>query len=305
MTSEPAFIAQLRRLATDPGARGLNDDAAVLEVGNTRLVLTHDALVEGVHFLANDPPESVAWKLLATNLSDLAAKGATPLGALMGYTLRGDSAWDAAFVAGLGIALDHFGVPLLGGDTVRGSERHLAMTLIGEAKGAVPSRSGARAGDALFVTGVIGDAGAGLSLAQSGAREPAALLDAYRRPTPQLGAGLALSGHVTAMMDVSDGLLIDAARMAEASSCGVSIDLDAVPLSTAFRGVQGDDRAARIAASTAGDDYQLLFASALPLPTLACQVTRIGHFTREPGLVLRDREGEVAAPSHLGWVHQN
>ncbi|HEX8579816.1 MAG TPA: AIR synthase related protein, partial [Allosphingosinicella sp.] len=118
MSHEARFLAALRRLAPDPAARGLADDAAVLEIGGERIVLTHDLLVEGVHFLPEDPPGDVAAKLLAVNLSDLAAKGARPLGVLMGYSLREDATWDEAFAAGLGEALAAYGVPLLGGDTV-------------------------------------------------------------------------------------------------------------------------------------------------------------------------------------------
>ena len=141
MPGETDFLERLKAIATHPGARGLADDVAVLEFGGETLVLTHDTLVEGVHFLASDPPESVAWKLLAVNLSDLAAKGATPAGALMSYTLTDDAAWDAAFVAGLKAALGQFDCPLLGGDTVAASTRALGMTLIGRPTGPVPSRS--------------------------------------------------------------------------------------------------------------------------------------------------------------------
>lgn len=275
--TEADFLALLRPLATHPAARGLLDDAAVL--GD--LVLTHDMLVEGVHFLSGDPPEDVAWKLLAVNLSDLAAKGATPLGVLLGYPL-GDPDWDAAFVRGFGAALAAFDVALLGGDTVKGP-RVLSLTAIGRAA-VVPSRSGARAGDALWVTGVIGRAGLGLH------GDPAHL-DAYRRPVPRLAEGQALAPIVHAMMDVSDGLLIDAQRMASASNVALEIDLDVVP-------VAGE----RIAAVTAGDDYELLFAAA---PGLVPPVpaTRIGIFANGSGLTLRDTTGSIPLPGRLGWQH--
>ena len=137
MSAEAELIARLRAIATHPGARGLADDAAVLPSPAGDLVLTHDMIVEGVHYLPTDPAGDVAWKLLAVNLSDLAAKGAAPLGVLMGYALAGDAEWDAAFVAGLGRALDHFAVPLLGGDTVAlpaGAPRVLGLTAIGAAR---------------------------------------------------------------------------------------------------------------------------------------------------------------------------
>jgi thiamine-monophosphate kinase len=302
VSAELDFIAALRGFATHPAARGLNDDAAVLEIGGVRLILTHDTLVEGVHYLYSDPPESVAWKLVAVNLSDLAAKGGTPRGAMMSYTLCGDADWDARFADGLGVALAHFDVPLLGGDTVRAPSRVLGLTLIGEATGPVPARSGAHAGDALFVTGVIGDAGLGLEIARR-LQGDAALLTAYRMPQPQLAAGALLAPVVTAMMDVSDGLLIDAGRLATASGLCALIDLDAMPLSPSFRQSAGDTREARLRAATAGDDYQLLFTSALPLPPLPVPVTRIGKMTAGEGLILTDHAGAVPLPKKLGWLH--
>jgi thiamine-monophosphate kinase len=301
--NEAAFIKALRRLADNPAARGLADDAAVLTPQPGALVLTHDMLVEGVHFLGSDPAGDVAWKLLAVNLSDLAAKGATPVGVLMGYGLSGDTAWDAAFVAGLDAALGAFGVPLLGGDTVgqpAGDARVLGLTAIGAGGAVVPSRAGAQAGDALYVTGTIGDAGAGLAIARGGGGA-AALLMAYRRPHPRLAEGRALAPVVHAMMDVSDGLLIDAERMAAASGLAVEINLAAVPLSPALHAL-GDGRAARIAAATAGDDYELLFAlPAGAVPPVAA--TRVGRFAAGAGLALVDGETPVPLPARLGYLH--
>ncbi|HRE36372.1 MAG TPA: thiamine-phosphate kinase, partial [Sphingopyxis terrae] len=150
--SEADFIARLRGIATDPAARGLADDTALL--GD--LVLTHDMIVEGVHFLPDDTPQDIAWKLVAVNLSDLAAKGAAPLGVLLGYSLSGDAAWDAAFVAGIDDVLRRFDVPLLGGDTVRppaGAPRSFGLTAIGRAPATgAPARSGVRPGDQIWVT---------------------------------------------------------------------------------------------------------------------------------------------------------
>lgn len=283
--NEPAFIEALRGLARDPAARGLVDDAAVL--GD--LVFTHDMIVEGVHFLPDDPAEDVAWKLVAVNLSDLAAKGASPVGCLLGYTLGTDD-WNGAFVGGLSEVLDAYDMPLLGGDTVRaGGPRSFGLTAIGRAAHA-PSRAGAKAGDALYVTGTIGRAGIGLRLLQAGATGPE--VAAYRRPRPRLAEGRALAPLVHAMMDVSDGLLIDAKRMAEASGLAVGIDLDAVP-------VAGDV----LEAVTAGDDYELLFAApgdrALPVPA-----TRIGVFSEGRGLGLSANGAPVSLPAKLGWLHE-
>ena len=299
--TESDFLALLRPLATHPAARGLMDDAAVL--GD--LVFTHDMLVEGVHFLPDDPAGDVAWKLLSVNLSDLAAKGAVPVGVLLGYPLSVD-AWDAAFVAGLGDALAAFDVPLLGGDTVRGA-RVLSLSAIGRSEHA-PPRSGALAGDALYVTGVIGLAGLGLALcapANAGALVTGAVLQptgllpsqehsaiqAYRRPTPRLAEGQALAPIVHAMMDVSDGLLIDAQRMAAASHLAVAIDLDTVPHAGEL-----------MAAITAGDDYELLFAAA-PDIALPVPATRIGTFVQGSGLTLHNASGPVALPQRLGYTH--
>lgn len=289
--TEADFIALLRPLATHLAARELRDDAAVLpgfEGGD--LVLTHDMLVEGVHYLPGDPPEDVAWKLVAVNLSDLAAKGAVPLGVLLGFPL-GDDAWDRRFVIGLREVLRAYDMPLLGGDTVRGP-RVLGMTAIGRSA-VTPSRAGARAGDALWVTGVIGLAGLGLAALRHPGATPSVGVKAYRRPIPRLAAGQALAPLVTAMSDVSDGLLIDTKRMADASGLAVAIDLDAVP-------VAGEV----IAAVTAGDDYELLFAAAPdfvpPVPA-----ARIGRFAAGTGLTLTRDGAPCPLPARLGWEHAN
>lgn len=307
----------MRALATDPAARGLLDDAAVLPTTGVDLVLTHDMLVEGVHFLPTDPPEDVAWKLVAVNLSDLAGKGAKPRGVLLGYGL-GDADWDARFVAGLASALAAMDVALLGGDTViaRGPKT-LSLTAVGEASSMeTPSRPGARAdigqaGDDLWVSGTIGDAGPGLVIAQGGLQGPAWLLERYRRPTPRTALGMAIAPHVHAMMDVSDGLLIDVSRLAAASGVAAILDLDALPLSPAFVEVAGTDRQARIAAATAGDDYELLFAAPAEARGAidACArasgtpVARIGRVEPGDGLSLHDGDGPVPLPDRLGYEH--
>lgn len=316
MSAENDFIQQLRGIARHPAARGLLDDAAVIApLPGAEIVLTHDMLVEGVHYLPDDRPEDVAWKLVAVNLSDLAAKGATPLGLLLGYALAADPGWDRAFVAGLAEAVAAFDVPLLGGDTVRmptGAPRALGLTAIGSvAAGAAPARSGARPVDLLWVTGTIGDAGAGLRIATGGTAGPAALLAAYHRPVPRMAAGRAIAPLAHAMADVSDGLLIDAARMASASGCHVTIDLDAVPLSPDLRAFAGEDRAARLAAATAGDDYELLFAAPVeagPALLSLCQplgltVSAIGRFAIGDGLSIVDVGGSVPLPQRLGYEH--
>ena len=280
---ERDFIAALRSLPLHPGAQDLRDDVAVIELGGEALVLTHDAIAEGLHYRAGTDPADIAWKLVAVNLSDLAAKAAAPIGVLIGATLVEGS---ERFVKGLGAVLDTYGVALLGGDTIaRNGPATFGCTAVGRATvRPVPARSGARAGDALYVTGTIGAAMLGFE-AENGA--------AYLRPRPRLAEGLALGGHVHAMMDVSDGLLLDARRMAEASGCTAAITLDAVPFA---EGV-GD----RLAAASWGDDYELLFAApeglALPVPA-----TRIGTMLpagAEPLLL----DGK-SPPEKLGYEHR-
>ena len=283
--NEEDFIALLRPLAAE-AARDLRDDAAVLSLSKDGdLVLTHDVIVEGVHFRSEDSAADVVWKLVAVNLSDLAAKGATPVGVLLGYPLSGE-AWDRAFAEGLAAVLAEFDCPILGGDTVKAAgPRSLSLTAIGRAE-VTPSRSGAKAGDELWVTGTIGLAGLGLRSEGGEAGR-----QAYLRPQPRLAEGRALAPLVTAMMDVSDGLLIDAARMAAASGVAVDIMLDRVP-------VAGD----ALAAVIAGDDYELLFT--LP-PDTACPVaaTRIGAVRDGAGLHLSHDGQPVPLPAHLGYRH--
>ena len=312
MSSESAFIESLRVLATHPAARGLADDAAVLDFAGRTLVLTHDMLVEGVHYLPDDPPADVAWKLLAVNLSDLAAKGARPLGVLLGYSL-GEDDWDSAFVAGLATALGAFGLPLLGGDTVRGAgQRTLALTAIGEADGPVPSRAGGRPGDHLWVSGTIGDAGAGLRGLRGEIAADPVLAERYRNPRPRLEAGQRLAALAGAMMDVSDGLLIDSSRLAAASGVAAEIDLALVPLSAAFLALLGDRREARLEAATAGDDYELLFSATPEIATeilalqdeLGLPLSRIGRLGDGSGLRLADGGEKLPLPPRLGWEHR-
>ncbi|SEJ13007.1 thiamine-phosphate kinase [Sphingobium sp. AP50] len=303
MSAESRFLTLLRLLAHDPAAQGLSDDVAILPVGGARLILTSDTMVEGVHYLPTDPPADIGWKLAAVNLSDLAAKGARPVGCLLNYALSGDDGWDAAFLEGLGEALERHAMPLLGGDTVRmpdGSARSYSLTAIGEATAAVPTRSGAQPGDRLYVTGPVGDAGIGLDLARADPAASGPLVEAYRRPRPRISEGALLAPVAGAMMDLSDGLLIDALRMAQAS--GVAITIDHIPLSRALEKVRGASTAVQIAAARAGDDYELLFA--LP-PGMAVPVRAIpvGHVSEGTGLTLKIDGAILPLPDRLGWEH--
>jgi thiamine-monophosphate kinase len=250
-SAESRFIAMMRALAVDPAARALVDDAAVIAFGGETLIVTHDMMVEGVHWLPGQDEADVAWKLVATNLSDLAAKGAQPVGVLIGYALGPD---DARFAQGLGEALAAFGVPLLGGDTVSapaGSRSH-GLTALGRATHCpVPSRQGAQIGEVLWITGPVGAAMLGFEALRD--RVAGAETRAYRRPVPRLGEGAALAPMVGAMMDLSDGLLIDAWRMAQASGITLAIDSASVPFPAALPAARRGD------AMTWGDDYELLF----------------------------------------------
>ena len=294
----------MRKMATGAGARGLLDDTAVIELGNESLILTHDMMAEGVHWLSNADPADVAWKLVAANLSDLAAKGGRPLGVLLGFML-GEDDWDRKFAAGLHAVLSHYDVPLLGGDTVanRGDRRALGMTAIGAATHRpVPSRSGAQVGDLLYVTGTLGDALAGFELIEAGFEELGPLPNAYNRPEPRLADGQALAPFVHAMMDVSDGLLLDAERMASASKVGISIDLASIPLSRAYVSYRGDALESRMQAASWGDDYQLLFAAA-PDTVIPVSATMVGLATAGAGLTLLDGDKRLPLPPSLGYQH--
>jgi thiamine-monophosphate kinase len=309
--AERDFIAQrLATLATSAAARGLADDAAVWTPPLGRdLVFTHDVLACGVHYVPGDPPSDIAWKLLAVNLSDLAAMGAAPCGVLLGLGLSAaeDDDWRAAFSAGLGRALVHFGVALWGGDTVTGlAAAVLGLTAVGSVEPETAlSRSGAKVGDDLWVSGSIGDAGLGLAIALGHAPHDAALLKRFRRPEPRLALGRALIGTASAAMDVSDGLLIDADRLAQASGVALAIDLGAVPVSDAAA-ARCPTLAERIALTTAGDDYELLFTAPPGVDVAALSgrtpVTRIGAVTAGRGVRLAN-QGVDVTPARLGWEH--
>ena len=311
MTTETKIIARLRRFATDPAARGLLDDVAVL--GD--LVVTHDSIAEGVHFFPFDPPASVGWKLVAVNLSDLAAKGAAPAGALLSLTISGDGEWEAAFLGGVEAACESYGLPLIGGDTIAlplAAPRVLGLTAMGRASARVPDRSGASPGDILWLVGTLGDSAEGLAQLIADARAVGPLVDIYRRPVPLLAPGQALAPHATAMMDVSDGLLLDGLRLAQASGCAIEIDVDALPLSTAFIAERGEHLDARLFAATGGDDYALLAAlpadldpSTLSLPS-GTRVARIGLVRDgEPAIALTSGGRPIALPERLGHEHRS
>ncbi|MDP9422125.1 MAG: thiamine-phosphate kinase [Pseudomonadota bacterium] len=303
------FIERLRALATHPGARGLQDDAAV--IGD--LVFTHDMIAEGVHYLPTDPAASVGWKLVTVNLSDLAAKGAEPVAALMGFTLGRDDEWDERFLSGVAAACETYEIALVGGDTIalpKGAPRVFGLTAIGRGGPAIPSRSDGKPGDKLWLAGTLGDAAAGLDALRADPKAEGPLIEAYRRPVPQLAVGRLLAPHARAMMDLSDGLLIDASRLCRASRCSARIDLDRLPISRAYIAERGADRRARLAAATGGDDYALLAALPADFDPLSLSLPSgtilapIGTLGQGEGLTLFDAAGEVPLPEQLGYEHR-
>nr|WP_255696937.1 thiamine-phosphate kinase [Sandaracinobacteroides sayramensis] len=307
---EDGLLATLRALATHKAARGLTDDCAILDWPlGLQLVATHDMLAEGVHFTPHCPPADIGWKLVAVNLSDLAASGARPVGLLLGAGI-GDGRgleWARELLRGVGQAVERYGVPLLGGDTIRsGPASVLSLTALGSVPpGAALERGGASVGDDLWLSGDIGAAGLGLrvALGESFGDADAALLKRYRRPMPRLALGQALRGLASAAMDVSDGLLIDASRLAAASGLRADLRSADIPLSDMVL-------AAAVPVSelaALGDDYELLFA-AHPgrrhevedaAAAARTPVHRIGRLQAGAGLLL-----DGALPPKLGYQHR-
>ena len=272
-SGEDALIARyFKPLATDPGAFNLVDDAAILKPSGDDIVVKTDAIIEGVHFLSNDPPDTVARKALRVNLSDLASKGATPAGFLLTLALRSaDDAWLAPFARGLGEDATQYGCPLLGGDTV--STPGPVMISIA-AFGRVPAgrmvhRSGAKPGDRVVVTGTIGDAALGLDILRGGrvaaalagdAAARAMLVDRYRVPQPRNALVQAVRDHAHAAMDVSDGLAGDLAKLCAASGVSAVIDVPGIPLSAAAAAALKAGAVGMEALVSGGDDYEILCA---------------------------------------------
>ena len=311
------FIARrLRPLATDPGALDLIDDAALLDpTPDKQLVLAKDAMVAGVHFLEGDPPGQIAKKLLRVNLSDLAAMGAAPLGYLLALARSREIAddWLAEFCAGLAADNAAFGIGLLGGDTVSTpGPLTLSLTAVGEVpKGAALLRSGARAGDDIWVSGTLGDAALGLKVLQGelevAVDARAALIAHYRLPQPRLALGQALRGVAGAAIDISDGLVADLGHILEASGVGAELRADQLPLSAAARHLPG----ARDAALAGGDDYELLFTAsparraeiAALARRLGLPLTCIGQIRAGSDLSILDAAGQEIKVAKRGWQH--
>lgn len=310
--AEFGLISRHFRPLAGPGSLDLLDDAALLEPPPGRhLVFTTDAMVAGVHFLPDDPADTVGAKLLRVNLSDLAAMGATPLAYLMTVSAPRDTAdaWFAAFAAGLARDQAQFGICLLGGDTTATpGPMTLSLTAIGHvAPGAALRRRGALDGDEVWVTGTIGDGALGLLALQG--RVPDAdgwLANRYRLPEPRLG--LALHGIVSACMDVSDGLVQDLGHLCRAAGLGAIIEAGLVPRSPAAFAA-GEEWLPTCL--TGGDDYELLMAvpptrtDALMAAASAqgCRVTRIGRFGNGHGVRVLDGAGVTISLDRPGWSH--
>jgi thiamine-monophosphate kinase len=306
--NEQDLIAKYFAPLAGPGGLGLRDDAAlVAPTPGTELVLTADALVAGVHFFAEDPPAKIAAKALAVNLSDLAAKAADPLGFLLTLALpreTGDD-WLAEFARGLGALAAQGGCPLLGGDTVSTPG---PLTLSITAIGAVPAgqmtrRTTARPGDALYVSGTIGDAALGLALRESelgrkdappwakklDSPQMGELIDRYLSPRPRLALIPALRACASAAMDVSDGLIGDLRALMRESCARARVDLRAIPLSSSARAALKAEPALFERICCGGDDYEILCA--VPLDAAA----RFEALAREAGVAVT-RIGEALAP---------
>ncbi len=325
---EPDEFEQISRLYRpltqgSPEALDLLDDVAVLASRpGYDLVLTTDAMVAGVHFLPGEPLDLVARKLLRANLSDLAAKGAEPHGYLLSVAWPPEVKFEGRrrFAAGLAQDQAAFGVRLLGGDTVSTAGPLTAsVTLLGwTPAGRLVRRDGAGAGDAVVVSGTIGDAGLGLQvltgrLADLTEADGAELVSRHRLPTPRLALRNALLSYATAAADVSDGLLADAGHIGAASGLGVALQLERLPLSfaaAAWLARQPDPAEARRGLSTSGDDYEVVCtvpARHLGAFTAAAvrngaPVTVIGAMVEETGLRV-SFEGRPVPVGQGGWMH--
>ena len=304
-----------------PGAFGLTDDAAVLAVPSGReIVATVDALVAGVHFLPADPAAGVARRLLRVNLSDLAAMGATPRAYLLALALPRwiDALWVEEFARGLGADQAEFDISLLGGDTVAtDGPLTLSLTALGEVPaGRALRRTGAGAGDDIYVSGTIGDGALGLlvrrgrltGLAQ---HHLAALAARYDLALPRTVLGPRLVGLASAAIDISDGLLADLAHLAENSGLAAEVAADRVPLSDGARAALAANSGLWDLILGGGDDYELLFAApparagkiAALAAALGLPLTPIGRLKAGRGVTARDIEGHPLSVPKPGYTH--
>ena len=295
------------------GALDLTDDCAFLRpLPGHEFVLKTDPICAGVHYFADDAPSDIAWKALAANVSDLAAKAARPVGYLLALSFPEvpDAAWMRDFVGGLRTAQDAFGCVLLGGDTDRASgPQRISVTAIGEVRaGRMVRRSGARPGDRLYVSGTLGGSALGLALRLDPTRSDGLSEDAqsealnrYLRPAPRLGLRAALGGYARSAMDISDGLIKDLDRMCRLTGVGAELQFDSLPLAAGVRQVMASDPAFGRSLISAGDDYEVLAAvpeeQAEAFVNLArkggVSVSEIGRVTDTAGVAVRDADSHI------------
>ncbi len=324
-SAEDRLIARyFAPLATTPGAFGLSDDAAIVTPPpGCDLVLTTDGGIAGVHFFPDDPAEKIARKVLRMNLSDLAAKGARPIGFLLSVALPAsiDGPWLAAFVNGLGDDAKHYSCPLLGGDTDHTpGPLSLSITAFGAVPhGAMVRRATAKPGDSVVVTGSIGDAALGVMLRRDPAlgerwrlshAQSTALLDRYLLPQPRTALAGAVLHDAAAAMDVSDGLAGDLAKLCRASGVAAEVDMARVPLSEAVRAAIAAEPVLLETALTGGDDYEILltlspdrlaaFRAAAAATGVA--VTEIGRMTTGEGARFL-RDGKALSFARTSYSH--
>jgi thiamine-monophosphate kinase len=291
---------------------GIGDDGAVLRPAiGLDLVTVVDTLVEGVHYPAELPAADVGYRALAVNLSDLAAMGSRPRWMTLALSLReADPAWLSDYARGLFEAAQEFDVTLVGGDTTRAQQTVMSIQVTGEIEqGRALTRSGARPGDEVFVTGSVGDAAAGLEILQG--RLPAGLfaddlVSRFSRPTARVAAGRQLAGRASAAIDLSDGLYTDLEKLAAASGVGAELDLDCLPVSDALRQSVAGDKALSLALA-GGDDYELCFTAAAGefdelVDVAGVPIHRIGRIARGQGIECI-RDGSPYAYHDRGYRH--
>jgi thiamine-monophosphate kinase len=323
-SGEDSIISRyFKPLATDPGAFGLTDDAAVLKADGFDIVVNTDAIVEGVHFLSDDPADTIARKALRVNLSDLAAKGATPAGFVLTLALRDtDHVWLAEFARGLGEDAAAFGCALLGGDTVSTpGPLMVSITAFGRVPaGKMVHRGGAAAGDHVVVTGTIGDAALGLAVLRGGAVAEAladdaaardALVSRYRVPQPRSALAAAVRDHASASMDVSDGLAGDLSKLLATSGVAATVEVAALPLSEPAARLVRQGAVGLEKLISGGDDYEILctippgglapFVEAARRAGIA--VTTIGSVSAGAGARFVDVQGVELILSRLSYSH--
>jgi len=298
------------------GAADLQDDAATFSLPEGRdCVVTKDMLVAGVHFFQDDNPADIAFKAVAVNVSDLVAKGAHPVGYCLGLGLSGDEddSWLAAFAGGLKAAADAFQIELYGGDTVKcPGQLTLSVTAFGDlAANMIVRRSGAKVGDLIYVTGCIGSAALGLLARQGKIAPHRSFEQSYARPQPKLEVISLIRDFAGASADVSDGLVADAAHIAQASGVGAYIHGNLVPVTAAARAAVRDKPDLLETVLTGGDDYEVVFTvaphSAVEMEACAASldlsVSHIGEITSDQRIFVADQDGNEISLANTGFCH--